>query len=131
MSAHHSLDLFPSHANLLALCASLAGFVSPASCTTSLSSTNKAALPLPAFAATSQAELTTTDSHKINAQPTNKTTISNINSNGDGSLSNHDHMYDPAVTGSTTRLKAPQHTMNVTTPEQLLNLLATCPQDHI
>jgi hypothetical protein len=69
-------------------CASLAGVVSP-------SSINNAALPPTAFAATSQTEPTTTDSRKINAQPTDTTATSNISGDGDGSISDHYRAYDP------------------------------------
>jgi hypothetical protein len=62
---------------------------------TSPSSTNNAALPPTAFAATSRAEPTTTDSRKINAQPTNKTATSNISGDGDGGICDHYRAYDP------------------------------------
>ena len=75
MSPLRSLTLFRSLNDLLALCAtghectSLDSIVSPIShlLHTPPSSTNNAMLPLTIFAATSPAELTTTDSCKINA----------------------------------------------------------------
>jgi hypothetical protein len=59
-------------------------------------------LPPTAFAATSQTEPTTTDSCKINAQPTNKTATTNISSDSDCGISSHYRGSIQVVTGSTT-----------------------------
>jgi hypothetical protein len=64
------------------------------SSSTTTSPPNHATLPASAFAGTSQAKLTTTNSYRINTLPANKTTTSNISSNSNNSIIRY-CMYDP------------------------------------